>query len=304
MRKVTQLLLTILLIMSLVGCQKQEEPTNELHLTKEEWPVVDGATAFLPFYTAMTMEILNVSKEEAGSLILCSTTDYAYPYLINKQVDMIFAYGPSEDQIQLAKSENVELEGLPILNDGFVFFVNKSNPVDSLTIEQLHDIYAGKITNWKEVGGNDEEIIPYQRTEGSGSQTGLYKYVISPEETMDPVGASLTVASMVGIVEKVSNYDNAENALGYSYYYFVTEQNYEEQIKVLKINGIEASKQTIADGSYPMINTAYVIYRKDEAENSVVRKIAKYCQSEKAIEILNANKYIETSQKDAADLTK
>lgn len=63
----------------------------------------------------------------------------------------------------------------PIGREAFVFFVNKRNPVDSLTVEQIKDIYSGTVTNWKEVGGKKASIRAFQREENSGSQTKLQK---------------------------------------------------------------------------------------------------------------------------------
>jgi ATP-binding cassette subfamily B protein len=65
-----------------------------------------------------------------------------------------------------------------LARDGLVFVVNENNPVNSLTTEQIRKIYTGEITNWKEVGGNDAEIIPIQRNEGAGSQALMIKLIM------------------------------------------------------------------------------------------------------------------------------
>ncbi|HPX70303.1 MAG TPA: substrate-binding domain-containing protein, partial [Bacillota bacterium] len=191
-----------------------------LRFSEDEWPRVDGATAFLPFYQEMAARMLGISSEEAGKKVLCSTTDWAYPYLHQGKVDIVFCLRPSADQVLEAANAGVRFEEVPFANEGFVFFVNKNNPVDSLSVQQLHDIYAGKITNWKEVGGSDEPIIAYQRSEGSGSQTGLYLHVISPEEVMEPP-TERRIGTMGEIIDAVAGYKDAEGALGYSYRYFV-----------------------------------------------------------------------------------
>ena len=256
-------------------------PDEDLSFTEEEWPIVDGATAFLPFYTAVSAQLLGKTRDEAAQYILCSTTDYAYPDLIDGKADIIFCFGPSTDQKNMAKGKGVEFEYTPILNEAFVFFVNKDNPVSNITIQQLHDIYAGKITNWKELGGNDEEIIPYQRSEGSGSQTGLYQYVISEDEVMDPpIGGR--IPSMAGVIDVVASYDNAKGGIGYSYLYFVKNQHYDENIKLLNVEGIQPSTDAIASGTYPMINTAYAIILNIQPEDSPARKIAAWCRTDKA----------------------
>ena len=264
---------------------------DDLKIKEEDWPIVDGATAFLPFYTRAAAELLGKTEEEASELILCSTTDYAYPNLVDGKADIIFCLGPSDEQVKYAKGKNVEFEYAPILNEAFVFFVNKDNPVDSVTVQQLHDIYAGKITNWKELGGKDEPIIAYQRSEGSGSQTGLYKFVIPKDEAMDPP-IDKRIMTMAGIIDVVSNYDNAQGGIGYSYLYFVKNQHFDENIKLLKVEGVAPSNEAISSGKYPMINTAYAVFRASEPEGSTVRQIAAWCAGGKARKFAQELSYV------------
>jgi len=255
----------------------------ELSFTPEDFPIIDGATALAPYYEAMAAHLLGMDIEEARTYVLCNKTDGAYVNLINGDVDMIFCSMPSDEQQQMADEAGFEFELTPFLNGGFVFFVNKNNPVDSLSIEQLHDIYAGKITNWSEVGGNDEEIIAYQRPNNSGSQTGLYAYIISEDELMEAPSEKV-IAGMEGIVDAVSAYENSEGAIGYSYYYYVTSMHYSDQIKLVQIDGIEPSDETIANGTYPIINPSYAIISADTPEDSPLRDILEWITSEKGQE--------------------
>lgn len=305
MKKVLSVLIASLLILSLAACgnagNQVSDPTpppvnpeipeeQPLTLTEDEWPIVDGATAFLPYYTAMASKVLRISEQEASAYVLCSTTDFAYPNLIEGKVDLIFCLLPSEDQVKYAQDMDVTLVCTPIINEAFVFFVNKSNPVDELSIEQLRDIYAGRITNWKEVGGDDVPIIAYQRSEGSGSQTGLYLHVIPQDEIMPPP-IEKRIGTMGEIVDAVAGYDNAEGAIGYSYLYFITNQHYDNQIKVLKINGIEASKDNVASAKYPMISQACAVYRAGDEENAA-GLIAAWCAGPQGQKLAEEKGYV------------
>jgi len=253
-----------------------EDPTAKLTLTLDEWPVIDGATAMLPYYQEMAARILGISSEEAKEHVLCNTTTLAYQNLAEGKADMIFCAPPSDEQIEYAKSQGVEFESMQVLNSGFVFFVNKSNPVNNLSSQQLHDIYAGKITNWKEVGGNDEPIIAYQRSEGSGSQTGLFQHVIPKEEVMEAL-TTQRIGAMAEIIDAVANYDNAQGALGYSYYYYVTNMHYQEDVKLIAIDNIYPTPETITSDMYPYISKTCAVFNANEPEGSVVRKIAAWC---------------------------
>jgi len=289
-KRLIALLAAVLLIFCLAACGEAEVPgdqpgipkvPDDLKISEEDWPVVDGATAFLPFYTRAAAELMGMSEAKASEYLLCSTTDYAYPNLADGKADLIFCLGPSDAQTEYAKGKGVEFEYVPILNEAFVFFVNKDNPVSKVTVKQLHDIYSGKITNWKQLGGNDEPIIAYQRSEGSGSQTGLYKFVISEDEVMDPP-LDMRIQTMAGIVDVVSNYDNAKGGIGYSYLYFVKNQHFDENIKLLAVEGTAPSNEAVSSGKYPMINTVYAVFRSSEPEGSTVRNIAAWCAGERA----------------------
>ena len=269
------LALSLLTAMTVTACGGNEDKTDSaseeaasLTLTREELPIIDGALALAPYYEAMTAKLLNVDIEEARTLVLCSNT-----------------------QVNTAKQAGVTFEYHTILNGGFVFFVNKDNPVKSLTKKQLQDIYRGKIKNWKELGGDDVEIIPYQRNEGSGSQTGLYRFLLPKKEVMK-APSELAIGEMGEIVDAVANYDNAKGAIGYSYYYYVSSMHYTDQIKLLGVDGVVPSDETISDGSYPMINQSQIVIRDDTPEDSVVRKIIAWCQSEEGAKLAEENGYV------------
>ena len=292
-------LAVILSAAALAACTEKEEggdvqtpdKTASLAFTTETLPKIDGATALAPYYELMASKLLSVDIEEARQWVLCNKTDGAYENLINGRVDMIFCSMPSEEQQEMADNAGVKFEMTPFLNGGFVFFVNKDNPVESLTVQQLHDIYAGKITNWSEVGGDDVDIIAYQRPNNSGSQTGMYHYIIPEDEIME-APTEMKIADMGGIIDAVASYENSEGAIGYSYYYYVTSMHYTDQIKLVQIDGIEPSDETIADGIYPLINPSYAIINADTPEDSPVRDILKWLVSAEGQETAREAGYV------------
>ena len=260
-------------------------------LIADDLKIVDGAKALEPFYDAVFADLLGISPEEAKRFLMCNNTPSAYKNLTYGNVDMIFCALPSEEQVAEAAANGVEFEYHTILSGGFVFFVNKDNPVDSITQEQLKGIVSGKITNWKEVGGEDEPIKLYQRNEGSGSQTGLYRYVLPKEEVMSPIIEQYE-DSMEGVVDRVSDYDNGRGAISYSYYYYVANMYTSDEIKLLGIDGVIPSDETISQGTYPFLNFSQIVTRKDLPENSIVRDIIEYVQGEHGARIARENGYV------------
>ncbi len=251
---------------------KQEEISSEPIFTKEDFPKIDASLATQPLTNAIYEDFTGESSENIEEDY--SNTHPAYQKLIKGEKDLIVVTEPSEDELKMAKDAGVELEVTPVVKEGFVFYINSQNPVESLTIEQIQDIYTGKITNWKEVGGEDKEIRAFQRPDNSGSQTGMYSLVMKDKEIMKAPKENL-VDTMYDIVNLVSSYDNGLNSIGYSYYYYATtmydtlDATVKDRIKFLGINGIKPSNETIMDGSYPLNTAYYIVTRKDNNDEKV-----------------------------------
>jgi len=191
------------------------------------------------------------------STVECSGTIHAYERLISGEVDMIFAAGPSDAQLEAAKAAGMEFHLTPIGREAFVFFVNSANPVESLTVEEIQGIYTGEIANWKELGGKNQKIRPYQRAENSGSQTSLQR-LMAGLPLMEPEEED-RIAGMGGIITEVASYRNYKNAIGFSFRYYATEMVRNGEIRLLALNGVEPTKETIRDGSYPIASEFYAV---------------------------------------------
>lgn len=254
-------------------------------------PRVDGALALEPFYDAVFADLLGITPDDARSLLACNNTPQAYLDLTLGNVDMIFCALPSNEQVEYAEKKGVEFDYTTILSGGFVFFVNKDNPVNSVTQEELKGIVSGKITNWKELGGDDEPIVLFQRNEGSGSQSGLYRYVLPPEEVMPPKKKE-RINGMGDVVDMVAVYESGKGAISFSYYYYIANMYYTDDIKLLAIDGIMPSDETIANGEYPFLNFSQIVTRKDLPEDSIVNDIIEYVTSEEGARIARENGYV------------
>ena len=276
---------------------EQNNKSNEeekLKMTEEEFPKVDGATAMLPMVGEITKSVLGYTDEEAQKYLDENTQGKSakvYASLINKQKDLIFVSEPSDDILRQAKEANVEFDMTGIGKDGFVFIVNKDNPVDSLTIEQIQKIYTGEITNWSQVGGNDEEIVAYQREQNSGSQNLMEKMVMKGTE-MEKAPSGLMIASMEGLIDSVAKgYDNGKSSIDNSIYLYVKEQYVKDNIKFLSIDGIYPSDDTIADGTYPLSKIVYAVTRKDVPQDSSVRTLIKWLLTDEGQKAVIAGGY-------------
>ena len=153
-----------------------------------------------------------------------------------------------------------------------VFINNEQNPVENLTQQQLIDIYTGNVTNWNEVGGEDLEIIPYQRVATSGSQSLFMKLLMKDIVPMD-APMELRPAEMGMLIDELARYNNEGNALGYSVFYYASYMYQQPGLKMIAVDGVQPSDETIADGSYPLLNEYYLVIRADEPEDSPARQL-------------------------------
>ena len=258
---------TVVVINDLPGDEEKFlETSSEPLFTAETLPRVDASLATQPLMDAFIKNFTGKTVSELS--IEYSNTHPAYVKLSNNETDLIVVTEPSEEELALAAEKGIELDVTKVVNEGFAFFVNKNNPVSDVSFDDIVKIYTGEITNWKDLGGNDAEIVAYQRPENSGSQTGLYNLVLKGKEVKIPTIKETVALSMAGIVDYVASYDNAIDAIGYGFYYYVNTMYYNDQLKYLAIDGVAPTYNTIQNETYPILSAYYIVTRKgDENEN-------------------------------------
>jgi len=252
-------------------------------------PIMDGSSSAIPLEAGLKSSMLGIEYSKAKELVKHHKTHESFKMLLNGENDLIFTVPISEEQKKMAEEAGRELVFTPVAKEGFVFIVNKDNPVDSLTQQQIRDIYSGKITNWSEVGGNDEEIIAYQRNSDSGSQNYMTEFMKGYDLMEAP--KSHYLSSMAMIIDGVAFYDNSSRAIGYSVYSYAA-QMYEnmEDVKFIAIDGVEPSRETMADNSYPLLSNTYILYTDLASEDT--KQFAKWAVSEEGQQCVLESGYV------------
>ena len=274
------------------GNQEVEEIiSNEPIFDLDNYPRVDASLAIHPLVDSIASNFLGIPEEDLNYEYTKGRTSDVYKNLIDGNVDVIFAAEPSDDDRAYATSKGVELEVIPTTSSAFVFIVNTANPVDNLSLEEVVKIYKGDITNWNQVGGNDEDIIPYQRPNGSGSQTAMISLVMKDANLMTAPKMQVK-GEMGGLVDAIAEYDNSEAAIGYSYFYYINTMYKRDTIKMVGIDGVKPTIETIKDGSYPVYTNGYIVFRKSEAEDSNVRKWVKTVLEKRGSKIIEDAGYV------------
>jgi len=246
-------------------------------VTKDSF-VMDGSTSTIPLEIAFRMGYYGETEDEATAKVKHNSTYGSFTNLVNGSCDLIFSALISDGQREAAEQAGLDLAEIPICMEAFVFVVNADNPVEELTVQQLKDIYSGKITNWKELGGNDAPIEAFQRNLTSGSQNYMTLFM-GDTPLMEPI-THITPATMEGLMEIVSSYNNALNAIGYSVYSYAANMYADAgKVKFIKVNGIAPTPETLGDLSYPLLNYNYAIYDKNNP-NTEIEKIVNWILTE------------------------
>ena len=275
-KRIVSTMLVFATILTVAGCKKREIPeklskrtseSNEDDSEEDEDCAVLGANltpysfdeSNLPVMrftystsemaVASTAALLGVSREEAMKILIMKNNDLEE---VSAFVDLIpeICIGTRDERIYS-----------PFAADALVFIVNKDNPVDSLTLSQIQKIYAGEIKNWKEVGGNDEEITPFDEGANDVSRKVGYSLVFGGIQKVSPYFRIATEDNLV--YDAKATYDNSKNAIGYIEYSSLIGSHWENEVKMLKIEGIEPSREKIASGEYPLQFLLDVAIRKD-----------------------------------------
>lgn len=265
----------------------------------EEMPAIDGSTSTYPYTNAVYSALFHNPYHHPSRPAKHSKSYYSYEQLISGEADVLFiSTKPTEDTLAKAKAAGVELELIPIAHDAMVFFTNGENPIDGLTMEQIRDIYVDDpYDNWSQLGGPDAGLIPYCRNADSGSQAQMEEFFLKGDEIHPNIRRETTAVSMASVLTDVWSAKTDEPpayALGYSIYYYYQSASMillssEDDLKLLKIDGVYPTEASIADGSYPLAGYNYAVVRADAPADSLGRRMVEFITSPEGQQcVLNA----------------
>ncbi len=239
--------------------------------------VIDGSTtvgpiakAFAEYFMSLHKEI-NVTVSESGSgngakSLVNGTCDIA---------DMSRFMKPEEFAAAVAKG--VTPVAHVVAMDGIAMIVHPSNPVRELSVAQVRNIYTGRITNWKEVGGPDKRIVVVSRDTNSGTYETFESLVMNKEKMADGVEY---VGSNGALREKVQT---TAAALGYVGLGFV-----DRTVKALSVAGVEPNPETVATGSYAIARPLFMFTNGYPALGSPLQSFVTLHLTRKGQEIIQS----------------
>lgn len=167
------------------------------------------------------------------------------------------------------------LEETTLALDGIALVVNPENPVSDLDLETISKIYTGEISNWKDVGGNDSDIVLIGREAGSGTRDGFESITY----TTDKCQYRQELTSTGDVIATVAS---NPNAIGYASLSAV-----KDSVKALKVAGVAPSEETVKDGSYVVQRPFVLVTVKDKALSENAKKFIEFVTSKSANDIIS-----------------
>jgi phosphate transport system substrate-binding protein len=238
----------LILTMALYGCKKKEG--------KEEVSIsIQGSTTILPIMQKMA-EVYMQKHPEAKLDVSGGGSGVGITAFLDGTTDIAMSSRKIKpEEVQKAKDKGIPIKEIEIARDGIAVIVHPSNPISGLTLEQLHDIYTGKAKTWKEFGGNGKPIVVVSRDTASGTYEVFDEKVLKNDRVKPD---ALMQASNVAVKGAVAG---AEDSIGYIGLGYIT-----SDVKPIKVNNIEVTKETVLSGEYPIARPLYLYIKEDSSQ--------------------------------------
>ena len=234
-------------------------------------PLVDAfAEAFMQMYPEVKITVKKTGSGDGAAALVDSRCDIATMSRFMKP-----------EEFKKAVEKGVLPVAHAIAMDGVCIVVHRSNPVSELTREQVHDIYVGKIVNWKELGGPDRAIVAVSRDTSSGTFEVFNEHVMKKDKL---AGSVETVNANPQAHARVST---TEGGIGYVGLGFV-----DDKVKAVKVDGVAPTAKTIVAGQYSISRPLYLFTNGYPALGSLTYEFCTFYLTEKGQDIIKAKGFI------------
>jgi phosphate transport system substrate-binding protein len=240
---------------------------------------IDGSTTVLPI-AQKAAEVFMKKNPNIKVFVSGSGSGTGIKALIDGTTNIATSSREAKDkEVASGKGKGITLTGHKIALDGIVPIVHPSMKIDNITLEQLRDIYNGKIKSWKELGGPDRPISVVSRDTSSGTYEVWEEKILKGDKVRPD---ALLVASNGQAVQTVAQNKFAIGYIGIGYI--------DKSIKVLKVNGNSASAKSVRDGSWLVARPLFMYTNGKPA--GVIAKFIDFMLSKEGQKIVNEVKYV------------
>lgn len=271
MKKIIKLCLALLVMFSLVACSGNANNDENVNDDSEPKTVsTDGSTSMEKVIGAL------------GESFMANNEGVNFTYNPTGSGSGITAVSEGRCDIGLssrALKDEEKASGLVetvLAYDGIAIIVNNDNPVTNISLEDLTKVYTGEITNWKELGGSDSEIVLIGREAGSGTRDGFETIT----DTKDNCKYRQELTSTGDVITTVST---NPDAIGYA-----SLASVKDNVKALTVDGVSPTEATIKDGSYPIQRPFVLVTKSGAALSETAQSFFDYATSSDANEVITA----------------
>ena len=283
MKKIVSLILaSLMLTVALASCAGTNDAADDTPATSDNAAVTDEAKTVSGTVTTDGSTSMEKVIGALGESFEGENSKATFTYNPTGSSAGITAVAEGRCDIGLASralKDEEKSQGLKetvLAYDGIAVIVNPENGVDGLTLEQIADIYTGKITNWKDVGGSDAEIVLIGREAGSGTRDGFE----SITKTEDACKYRQELSSTGDVITTVAN---NPNAIGYA-----SLASVKDTVKALEVDGVAPSEDTVKDGTYKVQRPFMLITKTDAQLSDVAQAFFDYVTSADANAVISA----------------
>lgn len=239
----------------------------------ENLPKIEAASAFYPFTANLVQTIYNKDSYKNDVVKMVSTSQ-TFQDLINGEADIIIVTNPSDEQKKLIEESKVNLMYITLFQEPLAIILNKENPIDNMTIEQIKSIYYNSKSNWNNFSGMNHIVNAYQLEKNNGSQTCFENIV--KNNNLNKYHHEIKL--MPDIIDKVGK---DKSAIAYTFYSYYSKMHKNKNVKV-----IDVDNQNINLESYPLLFNVYLIYRADNS-NKNIKEIVNWISSDEGQRIID-----------------
>ena len=278
MKRLTVLILTAAMALALAGCGDfAPDPTEAVSLSSDysfdrsNFPALAGGTAQEPLAEAIAAIMLGEARESVSDTLSFGNTAESWAKLETGEAGLVLAAEPDELP--------AGVETAAVAKDALVFYVGAGSNIDDITTAQFKSIITGGTKSWTGMGGTGE-IVVIGRPEGSGSLAALRRLIGADELAVSEEATALT----------------SSEVLGYGFYSEAVLMGMADGYKILTVDGVMPTAETIASGEYPLCVDILAGISETAAEDSPERALWLWLQGGVGQAFISSQGYLEAAK--------
>ena len=246
---------------------------------------IKGSDTILNASQAIVEEYMKTNKK-ARIAVTGGGSGVGIASLINKTADIAMASrNIKSSEVEALKKEGINVEEVVLGYDGITVIINHGNHIKNLDKKTLAGIFAGEITNWKELGGDDAKIVVLSRDSSSGTHAYFKEEILRGGDSKSVVEYgqdTLYMPSNQAILQEVAKSKYAIGYIGMGYM--------NDTVDSLAVDGVKPTFETVADKTYPIARE--VFWYVDSARDGVTKEVVDFAVSDKGQEIIKEEVFV------------